>query len=59
MSGYIYLPYALYSTDIIIKSLQYLISNNTDKDVANLVVKNHPLAKNQNSKKHLKIIKND
>lgn len=55
MSGYIYLPYDLPSTNIIIKSLQNLLSNNKVRDVANLVVKNHPLAKN--SKKHLKIIR--
>ena len=55
MSGYIYLPYALPSTDIIIKSLQNLLTNNKEKIISNLIVKNHPLT--ENSKKHLKLIK--
>ena len=55
MSGYIYLPYDLPSADIIIKSLQNLLTNNKYKIISNLIVKNHPLTKN--SQKHLKIIK--
>ena len=55
MCGYIYLPLALSSTDIIIKSLQKLLANNKEKSISNLIVKNHPLR--ENSKKHLKIIK--
>ena len=39
----------------IIKLLQNLLTNNKEKVVSNLVVKNHPSTKN--SKKHLKIIK--
>ena len=54
MSGYIYLPYALYSTDIIIKSLQNLLTNNKAKIISNMIVKNHTLT--EKSKKHLKII---
>ena len=55
MSGYIYLPYSLPSTDIIIKSLQNLLSSNKKEIISNLIVKNHPLT--ENSKKHLKLIK--
>ena len=55
MSGYIYLPYSLPSTDIIIKSLQNLLYSNKKKVISNLIVKNHPLT--ENSKKHLKLIK--
>jgi len=55
MSGYIYLPYALPSADIIIKSLQNLLTNNKEKIISNLIVKNHLLT--ENSKKHLKLIK--
>ena len=55
MSGYIYLPFHLNSTDVIIKSLQNLLGSNKEKSISNLVVKNHPLR--ENSKKHLKIIK--
>lgn len=55
MSGYIYLPFILNSTDVIIKSLQKLLDSNKEKSISNLVVKNHP--RRENSKKHLKMIK--
>ena len=55
MFGYIYLPFDLPSADIIIESLQNLLTNNKYKIISNLIVKNHPLTKN--SQKHLKIIK--
>jgi len=55
ISGYIFLPYTLPSADIIIKSLQNLLTSNNGKIISNLIIKNHPLTKN--SKKHLKLIK--
>jgi|TARA_Y100000310_G_scaffold330282_1_gene401664 hypothetical protein len=55
MSGYIYLPIELNSTDIIIKCLKIFLDKNKERSISNLSVKNHPSAKN--SKKHLKLIK--
>ena len=55
MSGYIYLPIALNSTDIIIKSLENFFVKNKEKSISNLIIKNHPYA--THSKIHLKIIK--
>jgi|TARA_B100001964_G_scaffold57334_1_gene64827 hypothetical protein len=55
MSGYIYLPIAINSTDIIIKYLKIFLDKNREKSISKLIVRNHPSAKN--SKKHLKLIK--
>ena len=55
ISSYIFLPYELPSTDIIIKSLKSLLTNSKYEIISNFIVKNHPLMKN--SKKHLKLIK--
>ena len=55
MSGYIYLPMNLPSADIIIKSLQNLLTSDKKKAVANLIARNHPSTKD--SKKHIEIIK--
>ena len=54
MSGYIYLPMNLPSTDIIIRSLQNLLTTDRKEAVLDLIVRNHPSMKD--SKKHIKII---
>ncbi len=53
MSGRIYLPFSLYSSETIFNSLKKFFEKNKDKYSLNLVVKNHALQKN--SKEHLKL----
>ena len=46
MSGYIYLPYTIKSSNQIIKLLEKFIMQYDKKNIQNLIVKNHPLKKN-------------
>jgi len=55
MSGYIYLPINLNSTNVIIKSLKNFLLKNKKKSISNFIIRNHPHAKT--SKIHLKLIK--
>ena len=55
MSGYIYLPPFLNSSDVIIKLLKKFFCSNEKLYIPNLKVKNHPVT--GNSKKHLQIVR--
>ena len=54
MSGYIYLPYFIKSTRVIIKLLEEFIVKFGKKNISNLIVKNHPLKKD--SKIHIETV---
>ena len=55
MSGYIYLPYTIKSSNRIIKLLEEFILQYDKKDIQKLIVKNHPLKKN--SRIHGEVVK--